>query len=71
MYISTADDILYPGSETVWGGGFPDETIVPGIVLYALPTPEMRQLLQPPANPNSGPVRTGTFYMELRGYVVP
>lgn len=71
MYINNLNDAMYPGSQTVWGGVVTETNLVPGVVFTAPPTPQVRQMPQPSENPNSGSVRTGTFYMTVRGYVVP
>jgi hypothetical protein len=73
MYINNLNDIKYPGSDTVWGGGLhsSDSDLQPGVAFSVLPTPQVQQLPSPPANPNSGPIRTGTYYMQLRGYTIP
>lgn len=81
LYINNLTDIKYPGSETVWGGGITD-TLTPGAVFavlvpesnpprYVLPTPQVKQLPEPPTSPNEGPVRSGTFYITVRGYTLP
>jgi hypothetical protein len=73
MFIANLSDLKYPGTDTIWGGGTnPTETNTqPGVAFSVLPTPQVRQIPSPPADPNSGPVRSGTFYMTVRGYVVP
>ena len=71
LYIMGLTNATYPGSDTVWGGTLTDTSMGPGIVFTSLPTPQVRQMPQPPASPNSGTVYTGTFYMTVRGYVVP
>jgi hypothetical protein len=71
LYIANLTDAMYPGSATVWGGVISETSLDPGYVFTTLPTPQVQQLPQPPANPNSGPIRSGTFYLTVRGYVVP
>jgi hypothetical protein len=73
MYINMLNDAKYPGSETVWGGtlNVADTDVQPGVAFSVLPTPQVKQLPQPPTSPNEGPVRSGTFYITLRGYLLP
>jgi hypothetical protein len=73
MYISMLNDAKYPGSETIWGGALnaADTDTQPGVAFSVLPTPQVKQLPQPPTSPNEGPVRSGTFYITIRGYVYP
>jgi hypothetical protein len=73
MFIANLSDIKYPGSDTVWGGGLNafDSNTQPGVAFSVIPTPQVQQIPQPPDSPNSGPVRTGTFYMTVRGYILP
>ncbi|MDO9531029.1 MAG: hypothetical protein Q7O12_02715 [Deltaproteobacteria bacterium] len=71
LYITNLNDVMYPGTQTVWGGASTDTNLVPGVVFTSPPTPEVRQMPSPPANPNSGDVRPGTFYLTVRGYVLP
>jgi hypothetical protein len=73
MYINMLNDAIYPGSETVWGGtlNVGDTNVQPGVAFSVLPTPQVKQLPPPPTNPNEGTVRTGTFYITLRGYTIP
>ena len=73
MFIANLSDIKYPGSETVWGGGLnaTETNTQPGVAFSVLPTPQVQQMPPPPTNPNSGPVRSGTFYMTVRGYMLP
>jgi hypothetical protein len=71
LYTANLTDFKYPGSNTVSGGVVSEMNLNPGYVFIAPPTPEVRQMPPPPANPNSGDIRTGTFHMTVRGYVVP
>jgi hypothetical protein len=73
MFIANFSDLKYPGSDTVWGGGInpTDTNTQPGVAFSVLPTPQVTQIPSPPADPNSGPARSGTFYMTVRGFVVP
>lgn len=71
MYLTGLNDIMYPGTQTVWGGAQSETNLVPGVAFSVLPTPQVRQMPSPPTNPNNGPVRTGTYYITLRGYVIP
>jgi hypothetical protein len=71
LYTANLTDFKYPGSDTVWGGVVTELNLEPGYVFISPPTPEVRQMPPPPANPNSGPVRSGTLYITVRGYVVP
>jgi hypothetical protein len=71
MYITNLSDAMYPGSQTVYGGVVTETNLVPGIVFTAPPTPQVRQLPIPSNNPNQGSIRTGTFYIQLRGYMLP
>jgi hypothetical protein len=61
---------VYSDATTVYGGAISD-TIDPGVSFSVLPTMQVRQLPQPPADPNSGPIVTGTFYDHFVGYVAP
>lgn len=81
LYFANLNDIKYGNLDTVFGGGITD-TLTPGAVFavlvpqsnppqYILPTPKVQQLPQPPASPNNGPDRTGTFYITVRGYMIP
>jgi hypothetical protein len=71
LWIDNLNNILYPTTgTTVWGGGVVN-TFEPGISVSAIPTMQVRQLLVPPNDPNTGPVIPGTFYGWLTGYVVP
>lgn len=71
MYFTNLSDAMYPGSQNVYGGVVTETNLVPGVVFTALPTPKVQVMPQPPASPNSGEERFGTFYITLRGYVVP
>jgi hypothetical protein len=71
MYLTGLNDIMYPGSQTVWGGTMSETNLIPGVAFSVLPTPKVKQLPPPPTNPNEGTVRTGTFYITLRGYTIP
>jgi hypothetical protein len=71
LYFNNMSDIMYPGSQTVYGGAFNDINLEPGIVFTSPPIPQVQQLPQPPTNPNEGPLRSGTFYITARGYVLP
>lgn len=71
QYVANLPDFTYPGSLTVSGGVLSELNLQPGYVFSAPPTPQVRQIPPPPANPNSGPVRNGTFFLMMRGYVVP
>jgi|GEM_PF-2280433 len=71
IYIANMIDFKYPGSDTVSGGVIGETNLHPGYVFNTPPTPQVRQMPPPPANPNSGPVRTGTFFMTIRGFVYP
>jgi hypothetical protein len=72
IYIANATDLKYPGSETVWGGTVSEVNLVPGYVFSVLPTPQVRQLQQPPAGPNNGPIRNvSAYYTTVVGYVYP
>ena len=71
QYVVPLPDFTYPGSNTVSGGVLVELNLQPGYVFIAPPTPQVRQIPPPPANPNSGPVREGTFFLMMRGYVVP
>ena len=72
IYIANATDLKYPGSETVWGGSFSEVNLNPGYVFSVLPTPQVRQLPQPPTGPNDGPIRNvSAYYTTVVGYVYP
>ena len=71
MYIANLSNVISPADGTVWGGAVTETNLEPGIVFSVLPTPQVRQLPHPPASPNSGTIRSGTFYMTIRGYVYP
>jgi hypothetical protein len=71
QYVTNLPDFTYPDSNTVSGGVLVELNLQPGYVFIAPPTPQVRQIPPPPANPNSGPVRNGTFFLMMRGYVVP
>jgi hypothetical protein len=71
LYAANLIDFKYPGSDTVWGGTLVELNLQPGYVFITPPTPQVRQLPPPPANPNSGDIRTGTFSLMMRGYVYP
>lgn len=68
-----ASNITYPTTgSTVYGTvNTTIDTYNPGIMFSGLPTWEVRQFPPPPADPNSGPVRTGRMYMRITGYLVP
>jgi hypothetical protein len=68
MYLINLSNV-YAGS-TLWGGAG-GETLDPGIAFSVMPTPQVRQMPAPPANPNSGPVIEGSFYTMFRGYIYP
>jgi len=68
MYLLNLTNV-YVGS-TLWGGAA-GETLDPGIAFSIMPTLQVRQVPDPPANPNSGSVVEGTFYTMFRGYIVP
>jgi len=70
LWISYLDNITYPGSSTIWGGGHAD-TINPGVVISVKPSIEVRQVPVPPNDPSTGPVQTGTLYIRIIGYIVP
>lgn len=70
IYPINLTDVTY--GSTVWGGASIVDSITPGIVISAKPSIEVRQLPQPPADPNSGSVITASLMkMNLFGYVVP
>jgi hypothetical protein len=71
IYVANLPDFTYPHSNIVSGGVLVELNLQPGYVFIAPPTPQVRQLPPPPDNPNSGPVRNGTFFLMMRGYVVP
>jgi hypothetical protein len=71
MFIANLTDVISPADEKVWGGAVSEMNMEPGIVFSVLPFPQVRQLPDPPADPNSGAIQTGTFYITIRGYVVP
>jgi len=65
-------DLLYPTTGgTVWGGWINRAYNPPGIIMCVIPTLEVRKLLQPPADANTGTVVTGTTYMKFTGYILP
>ncbi|MBU4230892.1 MAG: hypothetical protein L6277_07285 [Desulfobacterales bacterium] len=68
MYLLNLSNI-YAGS-ALWGGAA-GETLDPGIAFSIMPTPQVRQMPAPPANPNSGSPIEGTFYTFFRGYIFP
>lgn len=70
-YIANLTDYAYPGTVTVVGGVITELNLNPGYVFSVLPTAKVQQMPPPPASPNSGTVRNGTFYMTIRGYVYP
>jgi hypothetical protein len=70
-YIANMTDITYPGSSTIWGGLITELNLNPGYIFSVLPTARVQQMPPPPTNPNDGPVRSGSLYMTIRGYVVP
>jgi hypothetical protein len=55
----------------VSGGVLVELNLQPGYVFTAPPTPQARQIPPPPDNPNSGLVRNGTFFLMMKGYIVP
>jgi hypothetical protein len=71
QYVANLTDFTYPGSVTVSGGVLSELNLQPGYVFIAPPTPQVRRMPPPPDNPNSGPIRNGTFFLMMRGYVVP
>lgn len=71
VYVANLTDVTYPTTGATVYGGAVLETIDPGIVFSVLPSVVVRHLLQPPADPNSGDIVPGTFYMTIRGYIVP
>jgi hypothetical protein len=71
IYIANMTDFKYPGSDTVSGGTVSEWNLNPGYVFTVPPTGQVQQMPAPPANPNTGPVRSGTFSMMIRGFVVP
>ena len=71
MYITNLSNVISPADEKVWGGSVTDANLEPGAVFSVLPTPQVRQLPDPPASPNSGAIQSGAFYMTIRGYVYP
>ena len=71
IYVANLPDFKYPGSDTVSGGVLVETNLQPGYVFYAPPTPQVRQIPAPPKNPNLGDERNGTFFLMMRGYVVP
>jgi hypothetical protein len=71
MYIANLTDFKYPGFDTVWGGTISESNLEPGVVFGVLPDVIVKQVPKPVMNPNYGPVRNGTFYMTIRGYVYP
>ena len=70
-YIANMTDFKNPGSDIITGGLNVELNLDPGYVFSVLPTAKVQQLPPPPSPPNSGPERSGTFYMSIRGYVVP
>jgi hypothetical protein len=71
LYLFNLTDFIYPGSQTVSGGTVEVYNLNPGYLFSVLPTLQVKQLPPPPQPSNSGPVRTGTFYVTARGYVYP
>jgi len=71
QYVANLPDFKYPGSDIVSGGALVELNLQPGYVFIAPPTPQVRQIPPPLANPNSGPVRNGTFFLMMKGYIVP
>lgn len=71
QYTANLTDFKYPGSDTVSGGVITESNLNPGYVFSAPPTPQVRQMPPPPDSPNTGPIRSGTFFLTIRGYVVP
>ncbi|MBU4447944.1 MAG: hypothetical protein KKD99_05095, partial [Proteobacteria bacterium] len=71
LYVATLTDAMYPNSTTVYGGVISEVNLNPGYIFSILPTAKVQQLPPPPAPPNSGTERSGTFYLTIRGYVVP
>jgi hypothetical protein len=71
QYVVNLPDFKYPDSDTVSGGVLVETNLQPGYVFIAPPTPQVRQIPPPTTNPNNGPVRNGTFFLMMRGYVVP
>jgi hypothetical protein len=71
LWIDNLEALTYPTTGgTVWGGS-QTESFSPGIVMAVKPTIVVQHLPAPPANPNSGPVVTGTTYIRITGYTVP
>lgn len=71
MWTQPLNNFLYPTTgSTVWGGGN-TQKLDPGVILSGIPAVEVRQLPQPPANPNTGPVIPGAMYMRVTGYILP
>jgi hypothetical protein len=71
IYVANLPDFQYPGSALVVGGVLVELNLQPGYVFTAPPTPQVRRIPPPPDNPNSGPVRNGTIFLMMKGYVVP
>jgi hypothetical protein len=71
QYVANLADFTYPGSNIVSGGVLVELNLQPGYVFTAPPTPQARQIPPPPDNPNSGSVRNGTFFLMMKGYIVP
>jgi hypothetical protein len=71
MYIANLTNVINPTDGKVWGGAVSEFNLEPGIVFSVLPFPQVRQLPNPPADPNSGDIQTGSFYITIRGYVYP
>jgi hypothetical protein len=71
MYIANLTDVTYPGFDTVWGGMISESNLEPGVVFSVLPDVIVKQIPKPVMSPDGGPVRNGTFYLTIRGHVVP
>jgi hypothetical protein len=71
LWFENLNNITYPTTGATVYGGAASEILEPGIPISVSPTVEVRQLPQPPANPNTGTVIDGTFYMRVTGYIVP
>jgi hypothetical protein len=71
LWIDNLEALYYPTTGgTVWGGG-QSESFSPGIVMAVKPTLRVQHLPEPPADPNSGGVISGTLYVRIVGYTVP
>jgi hypothetical protein len=68
MYVLNLSNVN--AGTTVWGGAGSD-TLDPGIAFSILPTLQVRQMPEPPQDPNSGYPVDGTYYLMVRGYVFP